>query len=202
LRPLIVVSLVMSLPVMASNDWLASKYGSLKSTAAARSGRIETWAAWKSNAFGPGANAFSKVVFSSQLTWSRLKPSFSATAYAVAPSRPSPLYGLLICQKVASAGWPSYMVSGSPPHHGGKAGLSVLSVSRPAFLSAGLSGPQAIGSGLGLGDGDGGAPAPQAASTTDSDAAPSSRRSAIKKILLLAFEARRIAEPSGGRPRQ
>ena len=32
---------VMSVPAIATSDWLASKYGSLKSTVSARSGRIE-----------------------------------------------------------------------------------------------------------------------------------------------------------------
>ena len=45
---------MIGLPVIATSDWLASKYGSLKSTASARSGRIEIWAMCQSNGLSPG----------------------------------------------------------------------------------------------------------------------------------------------------
>ncbi len=51
------VALAMSVPALATSDWLASKYGSLKSTFSARSGRMEICAMWKSNGLGPGWKA-------------------------------------------------------------------------------------------------------------------------------------------------
>ena len=70
----------MGLPVSAMSDWLASKYGSLKSTASARSGWMAIWAMWQSKALGPGWKAFSNTAFGTQSTWSGVKPSAAATA--------------------------------------------------------------------------------------------------------------------------
>src|SRR4051795_5431251 len=89
---------------------------------------------WKSNCFGPGAKACSKTAFGIQSICSGAKPMAFAIAYAVAPSKPSMEYGSLTSQSSPPAGSFGYWTVGSPPHHGGKAGLSVLNVSRPGVL--------------------------------------------------------------------
>ena len=80
LSPSMVVTSVMGVPVIAMMDWLASKYGSLKSTASARSGRMEICAMCQSNALSPGANACSKTAFGIQSISSGAKPRAAATA--------------------------------------------------------------------------------------------------------------------------
>jgi hypothetical protein len=54
---------------------------------------------------------------------------------------------LLIFHLGPADGWLGYFVFGSPPHHGGYAGLSVLSVSRPGFFRTRLVVAQASGRG-------------------------------------------------------
>src|SRR5436190_21332817 len=75
----------------------------------------------KSNDFEPGANELlNGTCF--QVPSAFENPSFFATAYATALSYPWPLRGSLPCQGLC----------GVPPYHGGKAGLSVPTVSFPA----------------------------------------------------------------------
>src|SRR6266545_668707 len=135
LRSAIDVALTMSSLERARTDWFASKYGSLKSTAWARSGRMDTWAMWKSKSLGPGAKEFSNTALAIQSTLSGLKPMWSAMAYVVAPSKPSIEYGSALksasLQGEPPAGSLGYCVAASPPHQGGNAGMSVLRVSRP-----------------------------------------------------------------------
>src|SRR3954466_875908 len=76
----------------------------------------------KSNFFGPGANDVLKGT-TIHLTSFLVNPSLRATAYATADSKPSPERGSLTFQGDFSL----------PPNHGGKAGLSVPTVSWPAF---------------------------------------------------------------------
>src|SRR5204862_3161644 len=75
----------------------------------------------KSKDFEPGANELlNGTCF--QVTSAFENPSFFATANATALSYPWPLRGSLTCQGLC----------GVPPYHGGKAGLSVPTVSFPA----------------------------------------------------------------------
>src|SRR3954468_1235271 len=76
----------------------------------------------KSNFFGPGANDVLNGT-TIHLTSFLAKPSLRATAYATADSKPSPARGSLTFQGDFSC----------PPNHGGKAGLSVPTVSWPAL---------------------------------------------------------------------
>ena len=61
-------------------------------------------------------------------------------------------YGLLIFHLTPPDGWPGYCVLGSPPYHGGYAGLSVLSVNWPGFLSTRLFMAHASGMGGTVGE--------------------------------------------------
>src|SRR5438874_1948415 len=78
----------------------------------------------KSNFFGPGANEVENGT-TTHPTSLFGKPSFPATAYATAPSNPCPERGSLTFQGAFAV----------PPNHGGNAGLSVPTVSFPAFTS-------------------------------------------------------------------
>src|SRR5436190_7036073 len=91
-----------------------------------------------SKVFGPGWIALLKGT-GSQLTLSFVKPSFCATAYAVAASRPWPLVGSPSSQgEPEAAGW-----SGSK--YGGYAGLSAPTVSVPGVSVARLAAAHASG---------------------------------------------------------
>ena len=61
---------------------------------ALRSSLIDTWLIAKSNFLAPGAMIWSKLA-TVHFTWSLSKPSWSATAYATADSKPLPLVGSL-----------------------------------------------------------------------------------------------------------
>src|SRR5881392_2088832 len=76
----------------------------------------------KSNVLLPGRNDCSNGT-TIQCTSGLVKPSCLATAYVTALSKPSPDLGSLTFQNV---------LCGVPPNHGGYAGLSVPTVSRPA----------------------------------------------------------------------
>src|SRR3712207_4351211 len=84
----------------------------------------------KSKDFDPGLNDWLNGT-TTQSTSSRVNPSSSATAYATALSKPSPVEGSLISHCEPS-GVP-------PPNHGGNAGLSVPIVSLPDSTSWRLS---------------------------------------------------------------
>src|SRR5690349_9491513 len=75
----------------------------------------------KSNVLLPGRKDCSNGT-TAQWTSLFAKPSFFATAYATALSKPWPERGSLTYQNV---------LCGVPPNHGGYAGLSVPTVSRP-----------------------------------------------------------------------
>src|SRR5207248_7048327 len=97
-------------------------YESLKSTTFARAGVYEISLMSKSNFFGPGAKEVLKGT-TTHLTSLCAKPSLPATAYATALSNPWPERGSLTFQGAFSV----------PPNQGGKAGLSVPTVSWPAL---------------------------------------------------------------------
>src|SRR2546423_7060489 len=78
----------------------------------------------RSNFFGPGANEVENGT-TTQFTSLFANPSFCATAYATADSNPSPERGSLTFHGAWAV----------PPNHGGNAGLSVPTVSLPAFRS-------------------------------------------------------------------
>src|SRR5687767_2273307 len=116
------VAAVISWELSASSAWLDSKYVSEKVTACARSAVAETCAMWKSNGLSPGANAFSKTALGIQSTRSGVKPISAATAYASAPSKPSPAYGSelnsISLQGEPPSGSLGYVSGAEPPHHG------------------------------------------------------------------------------------
>src|SRR3954453_2417753 len=95
----------------------------------------------KSNDFLPGAYDFANGVYT-QLTFAWVKPSFVATAYTTADSKPLPVDGSLIFHVE-----PFFA---PPPNQGGKAGLSVPTVSVPGWMTlsphaaATLSRPDAV----------------------------------------------------------
>src|SRR3954463_1928771 len=95
----------------------------------------------KSNDFLPGAYDLAKGVYT-QLTFAWVKPSFVATAYTTADSKPLPVDGSLIFHVE-----PFFA---PPPNQGGKAGLSVPTVSVPGWMTlsphaaATLSRPDAV----------------------------------------------------------
>src|SRR3954462_11953693 len=78
----------------------------------------------KSNDFLPGAYDLANGVYT-QFTFAWVKPSFFATAYTTADSKPLPVDGSLIFHVDPFAA--------PPPNHGGKAGLSVPTVSVPGW---------------------------------------------------------------------
>src|SRR5688572_17050987 len=78
-------------------------------------------------------------------TWSAVKPSCSASAYATALSKPRPLLGSMFCHGSVI----SSPATGSLKY-GGKVGLSVPTVRMPGALLAKLSVAQ--GSGVGSAD--------------------------------------------------
>src|SRR5688572_21524806 len=84
----------------------------------------------RSKSLSPGRNELLNGT-TTHSTSSSVKPSSSATAYATALSKPSPVAGSLISQSEPS---------GEPPsNHGGNAGLSVPIVSLPSETSSRLS---------------------------------------------------------------
>jgi hypothetical protein len=66
-----------------------------------------------------------------QLTFAWEKPSFFATAYTTADSKPLPVDGSLIFQ--------AEPFFSPPPNHGGNAGLSVPTVSFPSLTVSRLA---------------------------------------------------------------
>src|SRR3954451_7177766 len=80
----------------------------------------------KSNDFLPGAYDLAKGVYT-QFTFAWVKPSFFATAYTTADSKPLPVDGSLIFHVE-----PFFA---PPPNQGGKAGLSVPTVSVPGWMT-------------------------------------------------------------------
>src|SRR4051794_13718842 len=80
----------------------------------------------KSNDFLPGAYDLAKGVYT-QFTFAWVKPSFVATAYTTADSKPLPVDGSLIFHVEPFAA--------PPPNHGGNAGLSVPTVSVPGWMT-------------------------------------------------------------------